>query len=465
MEIGNDWFKIMQADSARGKLTVSKLYLEKFESSGAALSESISKAMKNLKFPKTPVIACLPRQVVNIRMLELPSTDSNEIADMVDLQVGKQTPYSRDEIVSDYKILGSDKEGYCRVMLVIVQKSVLRQRFSMLEDARIEVQRMTVSSEGLLNWCRQAVDGTEKATAVLDIDSFYSDFVVVAKRSLVFTRSILVGANQLNEDYESWKEKLVKEVKQSLEMCQSESHGRNPVSLVVSGAGPNFAGLSEYLGGYLKLQSVVIDSAGSVGKMPSKPSLKDAEYRTVSITPLIGTALAPENLEFNLVPDFITVRKGLIEKAKMLTAFGILVMTFLVFSSLYGMLNLTCKRDTLKVIEKEIKTREPVIQEVRKMLEVIVIDRGRRDPRFTMVNLISEIYKLTPAGITRELVALDLEKEKSQVIINGEGLSNDDVQTFRASLEQSLLFKNVIDNTKTGEGGTARFQIDCTLEK
>lgn len=465
IEIGNDWLKIMQAEPARSGLAVSRLYLENFDSSGPALSESISRAMKNSKFSKMPVIAYLPRQVVNIRMLELPSTDSNEIADMVDLQVGKQTPYSRDEIVSDYKIVGSDREGYCRVMLVIVQRSVLRHRFSILEDAGVEVRRMTVSSEGLLNWCRQAIEGADKATAILDIDSFYSDFVVVARKNMIFTRSILVGANQLNEDYDTWKDKLVREVKQSLEMCQSESHGKNPVRLLVSGAGPNFQGLSEYLGSHLNLPSDIMDSARSAEKMPSQPSLKDAEYRTVSITPLIGTAMAPENLEFNLVPDFITVRKGLIQKAKMLTAFGILVMTFLVVSSLYGTLKLSFKRDTLNAIEQEIKAKEPVIREEKRMLEVIVIDRERRDSRLSMVNLITEIHKLTPAGITSDLIAIDVEKEKAQVTVSGEGQSNDDVQTFRAKLEQSLLFRDVKDNTKTGDGGAAKFQIECSLEK
>ena len=146
VEIGNDWLKMMQSAPSRGGVAVSKLCVENFGSSGADLAKLISRSIKQYKFSRMPVIACLPRQAVNLRMLELPSTDPHEIADMVDLQVGKQTPYSKDEIVSDYKILGSGRSGYSRVMLVIVQRGVLRQRFSVLEEAGVEVQRMSVSS-------------------------------------------------------------------------------------------------------------------------------------------------------------------------------------------------------------------------------------------------------------------------------------------------------------------------------
>ncbi|MDD4869649.1 MAG: pilus assembly protein PilM [Kiritimatiellae bacterium] len=467
IEIGNDWLKMMQAESARGGLSVTRLYLQKFSSSGGAgLPQSISQAIKKFKFSRIPMIACLPRQVVNVRMLELPSSDPNEIADMVDLQVGKQTPYSKDEIVSDYKILGSEREGYSKVMLVIVQRGVLRQRFSVLEEAGVDVQRMSVSSEGLLNWCRQSLGGADKVTAVLDVDSFYSDFAVMTKGSMVFTRSILVGANQLIEDYENWKDKLAREVKQSIEMCQSESHGMAPVRLVISGAGANIPDLNEYLGGQLKLSSNIKDSVGTVTKVPAEPSLSDPKYQAVSLTALIGTAMAPENMELNLVPDSILLRRSLIQKAKTLTAFGILVVTFLIVTSFYGTLKFYFKRDTLQKIEKEIKDNEPTVRNVKKMLEIIMVDRDRKDVRFTMVNLISEIHKLVPASITLDLIGLDLEKEKGQVTINGEGGSVEDVQTFVNSLERALLFKDVKDTTKKGEGGAVfKFQIECALEK
>ncbi|OGV67813.1 MAG: hypothetical protein A2283_22435 [Lentisphaerae bacterium RIFOXYA12_FULL_48_11] len=466
VEIGNDWLKMMQSAPSRGGVAVSKLCVENFGSSGADLAKLISRSIKQYKFSRMPVIACLPRQAVNLRMLELPSTDPHEIADMVDLQVGKQTPYSKDEIVSDYKILGSGRSGYSRVMLVIVQRGVLRQRFSVLEEAGVEVQRMSVSSEGLLNWCRHSMGGSDKVTAVLDIDALYSDFAVVSRGVLVFTRSILIGASQLLEDYGTWKDKLARELRQSLEMCQNESHGQSPVRLVISGAGINIPELKDYLGGQLGLSAEALDSLKAMTKVPVEPTMSSGEYRTVSLTTMIGAALAPENLEFNLVPDSILLRRSLIQKAKVLTAFGILVMTLLVTVSFYGTTKLYFKRDTLAKIDNELKDRDPVVKKVGKMLETIRVSRERHDAKFTMVNLISEIHKLVPPSVTLELLGLDLEKEKSQVLINGEGGSIEDVQMFVGSLEKSQLFKDVKDTTKKGEGGAIfKFQIECALDK
>jgi len=466
IEIGNDWLKMVQAEPSKDGISISRLHLQKISSFGTELSRSISNALKQKKFAKTPVIACLPRQVVNVRMLEFPSTDPGEIADMVDLQVGKQTPYSKDEIVSDYKILGSEREGYSRVMLVIVQKGVLRQRFSVFEEAGIEVKRMSVSSEGLMNWCVYSIGGIDKVTAILDIDSSYTDFAVVSRGGLIFTRSVLIGANQLMEDYTGWKEKLAREIKQSLELCQSESHGKTPVRLVISGAGANIPDLKDYLAGQLNLQTDIRDSRKTAMKWPSQPLLEDAEFSAVSMTTMIGAGMAPQNLDFNLVPDSILLRKDLITKAKTLTAFGVLVMTLLVSVSLYGVLKLCFKRDTLNRIEKELREMEPAVRNVGRMQEIIRVDRDRRNARFSVVNLVSEIHKLVPGTVTLDLIGVDLDKEKGQVGINGESPSMEDVQSLVSGLERSDLFKDVKDNTNKGEGGAVfKFKIECALQK
>jgi Tfp pilus assembly PilM family ATPase len=465
VEIGNDWLKMIQAQPSRNGLVVSKVHLEKFASAGAELSQALARAVKAHKFAKVPVIAYLPRQVVNIKMLELPSTDPNEIADMVDLQAGKQTPYSKDEIVCDYRIVGSAREGYSKVMLVIVQRGVLRQRFSTFEDAGIEVRRMSVSSEGLLNWCRDALGGgAGGAVAVLDVDSFYSDLSVVAGGNLEFSRSILIGANQLTADYETWKDKLVREVKQSLDMWQAESRGKTPEKLVVTGAGFNFKDFGKYAGTQLGLASESRNCLNSVSKMPSSPSLSGPEYQAVSLTPLIGAAMAPENLDFNMVPDSVVLRKGLVDKAKGLTAFGILLMALLVSASLYGTLKLYFKQDTLDRLEQDRKAKEPAVQNVNKMIKFITVDRERRDIRFSIVSLLSEVHKLVPEGMNLDPLTIDVDR--GVVAASGEANAMEDVQGLVNALEQSSLFKDVKENTKKNESGAGfRFQIECMLEK
>ena len=166
IEIGSEWLKIIQAEPRRGGVGVSKIHLERVSGSSRAVADQIRAALRKGRFARVPVIGCLPRQMMTVRMLELPSTDHEEIADMVDLQIGKQTPYSRDEIAWDYRAAGSGRDGYTRVMLSIVQRSTIRDRYYILEEAGVDVERMTVSAEGMLNWCaaafprRSAMKGT-----------------------------------------------------------------------------------------------------------------------------------------------------------------------------------------------------------------------------------------------------------------------------------------------------------------
>ena len=103
VEIGSQWLKIAEMSPAKGGVSISKLHLEQFTSLGSPLSDAVKAAFRKLRISsREPVVACLPRQLVTTRILELPSTDPDEIADMVDLQIGKLTPYSQDEIMSEY---------------------------------------------------------------------------------------------------------------------------------------------------------------------------------------------------------------------------------------------------------------------------------------------------------------------------------------------------------------------------
>ena len=468
VELGADWLKMAQVSPSRDRVTISRLHLEKFDSAAGLSPQSLSNAFKDVKAGGLPVVAYLPRQMVNIRMLELPSTQPDEIADMVALQVGKQTPYSKDEIVSDYRIVGAGREGYTSVMLAIVQRSVVRQRFHILEEAGVEVDRMSVSSEGVLNWCRQAVSGTpgEAGVAVLDVDSYYSDFFVVTGGRMVFTRSILFGANQLLAEYDKWKDKFSLEVQRSMEMSRGEQPGAAVTRLFVTGAGPNVKGLAAYLGAQLNLPVEEKDSLGSVKKMPSAPSMKDPEFLPVSLTALIGMGLGPEHLEFNLIPETVRLRRGLIRKAHALTAFGILLLMALATMTVYTAVKLSFKKHRMDQLWKEHSITEPAKQEVERMRKIVGAARQRADLKWTALNLFSEVHRLIPKDVALDSVDIDLQAKDQKVLLEGLGATRQDVHALVQSLEQSPFFKGAKEEGATSQDsktGKYKFKVVMSL--
>ena len=95
VEIGNDWLKIMEYSPSYRRGCVTRVSFVKLVQIKEPVTEALAKAFTSLKLSKEGVTACIPRHLVTIRILEFPSVDPKEIGEMVNLQVGKQTPYSR----------------------------------------------------------------------------------------------------------------------------------------------------------------------------------------------------------------------------------------------------------------------------------------------------------------------------------------------------------------------------------
>jgi len=471
VEIGSDWLKMIQAENTRAGLALSRVHLERFETIGSALARGISAACRKQRFARIPVLACLPRQMANIRVIDLPSRQPAEIVDMVDLQAAKQTPYSREEIVFDYRIAGGAREGYTRVMLAIVQRSILRQRFSLLEEAGLEVDRMSISTEGVFNWARiELLRGESGAVAVLDVDSFYADFTVMAGQDLLFTRGILVGANQLLNSFEMSKQKLARELRLCMETWRGENPGMAVERLVLSGAAPGIPELEEYLSQSLNVAVEVRDSLANVRLAPSNPAAGASASRSISLTPLIGMSAAPERLEFNLVPDAVRIRRTLLAKARSLTALGMLLMTTMITFSALGMLRLYFKKNRLALLRREVVATGPRAGQVERWKKLSEILEDRRDLRFSAAALLSEIHRRATdqSKVSFDAIDLKLENslESSQVVMRGTADNTGEVRSLVKRLEDSPLLKDVQEGETTRErSGRYRFNLVCSLER
>ncbi|MDD5424785.1 MAG: pilus assembly protein PilM, partial [Candidatus Omnitrophica bacterium] len=323
IEIGNDWLKIAEnSPSAPGRV-ISKVNLTKLAQINEPVASALSRIFKENNLNKQGVVTYLPRNLVTVRVLEFPSTDPKEINDMVSLQVTKQTPYSKDEIYSSHKVVSSDREGYTKVMLVIARRSLVSERVDTLLNAGLTVEKVGVSTEGVFNWLcvaypNELVSDVQRSVVVLDVDSNYSDFMVVRKEGPVFTRSILVGANQLMEELEKWQDKFVEEVRHSIDLYQGEQRGAKVVKVMLSGAGKNVRDLSGTLGAKL---GVMVENAVPVKNMRIKDStnvLQDPNLNFVSVSALFGIAVRHKELDLDMTPHDLRIQRKTEEKRKQL---------------------------------------------------------------------------------------------------------------------------------------------------
>jgi Tfp pilus assembly PilM family ATPase len=150
IEIGNDWLKILECNPLSQADSITKTSFMKLSQIKESVSGAISKVFRDLKLNKNTVILCIPRHLATVRILELPSIDPKEIADMIDLQIGKQTPYAKEEIVFSHRIIDAEREGYTKAMLVIAKHSLIKERLVTLEKVGIDARRVCLSSEGVI---------------------------------------------------------------------------------------------------------------------------------------------------------------------------------------------------------------------------------------------------------------------------------------------------------------------------
>lgn len=463
VEIGSDWIKLVQFESAKSGLAVSKMHFEKAEAPGVDVARNIAAAVKKHKFADIPVIACLSRQMVNIRMLELPSTDQAEIADMVDLQAGKQTPYSKDEILCGHRIIASVRPGYTKVMLVIVQRSLLRQHYAMLRDAGLRVERMSVTSEGMNNWSLYELEGTG-TRVLLDIDSAYTDFSVVSDGGIVFTRSIMVGAGELLKDFDKCRDRFIKEVKRSIDMFESESGGSKPDRMVVSGA--RVENVAECLGGEIGIPVAPEDSLACIKKKPAAPDLNTGEYRAVSLTALAGVALDPGGMTFDLIPDVARMRRDLGTRVTHLSLFVMLAMAAMISASLFATIKFFLQKSRLETLRGEYHATLPAVTSAEKMQELIKVVRERQDMKFSPLSILAEIHGLVSGDLYFDIV--DIDRAGRKVSLAGMAATSREIRTLVVNLEKSSLLTNVRETGTTTldpRSNRYKFEVVCELEK
>jgi Tfp pilus assembly PilM family ATPase len=470
VELGPERVKILQFALAGGTVCLERFAVESLDGGDADPSAAVAAMLERGGFARLPAIALLPRAGVTVRMLELPSTDPVEIADMVQLQLGKQTPYSEDEIVTGYRIAGSMREGYSRAMVVIVRRDTLRHFYHALEAAGLEIEQVSFSSEGLLGWYAQAGlaagGGGDGADVILDVDAGSTEFALIAGGALVFTRAIPVGAAALAGESGA-RERLGRDLRQCLETCRTELDGVTVRRALLTGAGGGTPGLTAYLEETLALSVEVRDTLEDVVG-DARPEAVRGVQDAVSLTAAAGAAARPDALAISLVPDSVALRRGITEKARGLTLLGILVMACLVSASVIATIRMGFKRDRLAERRAAVEATDGDARRLERMREIVGMVRARRAVRTSALALLNAVHAQLPDSVSLDDIVMELEREDGQVRVGGAARERADVSAFVRALEETPLYRDV-----RVEGGTTRdrdtgqytFRIVCSLEE
>jgi len=469
-QIDNNWLRLIQVTALKREKKVSMIKAMDIASlSDEEITQKVSGLAAELKINSRYLILSIPRQLTTTRNLDLPSANPLEIKDMIELQIGKQTPYASDEVIKDYQILGSGADGYSKVLLVIVHRDIVGRYLKILESAGLKAQRVSFGSEGLLNWRNLAYReklAAEKVHILIEVDYDASDFEVVLNDKMVFGRSISLGFSQLPGQLEQWQKKFVEEVNHSIYAYQNEIMGKEIDKIIISqprlvGDSLDQAVLEKEFG----LPVEIIDQFKDIPFTEEGVSSYNSLIRTdLSFAGLLGLGLPAVEHKIDLVPQEHQIGKAVKEKGKDLYIMGILLVFILVAFSGVFLGRMYNKERYLGQLKQRLGEIQNKTKELNSMIRGIETIKDRVYTRGMSLNLLYEVHRSVLPEMYLNSVSFD---GKQELTLRGESNEMSEVFNFVNKLEESTYFQNVkskyATKRKEGDKEMTDFEISCPL--
>lgn len=467
VDFSSNNLKIVQANISLNKKEITNVLIRDITGlSDLDIAKIIAVSFNELKIKSPHIVNIIPPQLVITKNIEVPSTDPQEIKEIINLQAGRHTPYSREEIVVDYIDIGTYKHNYTKILLVIVARNVIKRQFDILHKAGLKLEKGIFAPESLACSVKHilGVENEHSPVNIINIDEIFTDFIIIFKNKLIFIRNIPIGAQHLAMEAERYQAKFVEELKRSLEVYQSESIEKNPLSFILTGALEDIKGLESLLNETFRFPVKFIPYFNNI--QASKEAKKIIlEARRQSFLNVITPFFAWGEEGLNLVPEEIKLKKSIEERGRDLIKAGIftLIIFVLVFSILVS--KIYFKGIYLKNLNSKY---QPVIQEAKELEDdftSIDLVKNYLLKRGYSLEVLMSLYEVIPMDVELSDIRFD---EQSKFSIKGSANSMAVVFSFVSEMEKSEYFKEVKTKytvkRKDGLKDLTDFEITCMLE-
>lgn len=468
IELGTNNLKIMKLGVSLNTAEVQGVWSRNISGlSDEDISKVVRAALAELKFRYAGVFNIIPSHLVITKNIEIPSTNPKEINDIINLQAGRHTPFSREEIIVDYVEIGVYKNNYTKILLVIAARHVIKRQVDILEKAGLRLENSFLSAEGIAAACPKAlrIETQNAPISIVHMDEGFSDFILVFRNKPIFIRSISIGISHLSEAKEVYEAKFIEELKRSLEAYQNEDIDKIPHALVLTGAIDQIKDLENTLSSLMHLP---------VKSVPYLRSLAVAEgavkgmnaARRVSFFDLIACLTSADKLKINLVPEEIKLRKAFEERGRDLIKSGIFVLTIFVLTFSIFLTKIYFKGAYLKKLDKKYQALDKDARDLEGNFNKVGAVKSYLSSRGYSLEVLTELYNI----VTDDLLLTDIRfDEQGKFSIKGTAEAMSSVFAFVEKMEKSGYFKDAKTRytTKRKEGlkDVTDFEIVSALVK
>jgi len=418
-----DFVKVARcsSDGAKREITAAELIPVSPAENDSVISEKLGQVFKKLGFNNGRIIVSLPRGLATCRYLKIPSSSPEEIRRILPLQAPRYLPYAIEELISAYQLLQSDKEGYSHINLTIAHKDIITRYLNIFKKFNPGKFEIILSSYGLLNLYNHLRPQDDLTVMAADIDSSQVELIAAGKQKLTFSRAF-----KLNRNQEGWEGRFIEEINKSRDACLKEVPGGLAQKIVLCGDREAALYCAETINKKTEFSADILD-------------YENTSISGQSFVSLIGLGLTDMPEALNILPPDIKqgARNAVLRNSRIkfgLSIAGIMLIWFLAASK--SMDNKTKYLGKLKSELSKIAEQARPLERIEKRLRFSE-SRLRKKP--TSLDILSELYRITPSQIS--LINLAYEEDK-ELLLKGEAPDLGSVLEFNGLLEKSSVFSS-----------------------
>ena len=200
LDIGNFNVKAAQLKKDGDKFNLSGLGFCRVNSKDRKdVIEAIKKTVDEVKITTKKINASIFPEGVIVRYLLLPNMSTEELNKAMNFEIERYVPFKKEEVVSDYLILGEDtSKKNMKVLLVAAKQEFVDNRVSLIRDAGLEPELITIDSLVLRNCFRlNYPDKKDTTVGLLNMGSKLTNINIVRSDFSYFMRDVQIGGSNI----------------------------------------------------------------------------------------------------------------------------------------------------------------------------------------------------------------------------------------------------------------------------
>lgn len=218
--------------------------------SGEALAAALREFVDSHEIAGDRVYTVLPRHEVTTRVVELPSSNPEEIARMVRLSAEEYVPYPVDELIIDQAVLGASESGFARVFVTLVHRDVVQAHAEAVRAAGIVPEQVFLSTACLAAAATALQPAGDMPLALVNLAPGGLEVLALASDKLAYSRGVASEQDWTasGDDGARAREEMALEVRGSLGAYRRESEdGLGADQVFVCGDGIDAAAMAQAL--------------------------------------------------------------------------------------------------------------------------------------------------------------------------------------------------------------------------